>query len=364
MPANPLPLDQIIHADCLTALKALPDQSVDLIFADPPYNLQLRDTLVRPNQTVVDAVDDAWDKFDDFAAYDAFTRAWLGECRRVLKNDGTIWVIGSYHNIYRVGAVLMDLGYWILNDVLFAKTNPMPNFRGARFTNATETMIWAKKSREQKRYTFNYQAMKAFNDDKQMTNVWSLPICSGPERIKVDGKKAHSTQKPEALLYRVVLASSNPGDVILDPFFGSGTTGAVAKKLGRHFIGIEREARYVEVARARIDVVTPAPPGALAVAQSRRQAERVKFSALVENGYLSPGDGLISTDGTHAAMVMADGRLSVDGMTGSLHQAATHVTGRPTNGWDFWHYGGAPVDALRERYRRDSTSSTPTDGDA
>lgn len=364
MPANPLPLDQIIHADCLTALKALPDQSVDLIFADPPYNLQLRDTLVRPNQTVVDAVDDAWDKFDDFAAYDAFTRAWLAECRRVLKDDGTIWVIGSYHNIYRVGAALMDLGYWILNDVLFAKTNPMPNFRGARFTNATETLIWAKKSREQKRYTFNYQAMKAFNDDKQMTNVWNLPICSGAERIKVDGKKAHSTQKPEALLYRVLLASSNPGEVVLDPFFGSGTTGAVAKKLGRHFIGIEREARYVEVARARIDAVTPAPPEALMVAQSRRQAERVKFSALVEVGYLSPGDGLISPDGMHAALVMADGRLSVNGMTGSLHQAAAHVTGRPTNGWDFWHYGGAPVDALRERYRREAMTPAEPDGNA
>ena len=352
-----LPLNQIIHGDSLTILKSLPDKSVDLIFADPPYNLQLQNELLRPNQSVVDAVDDEWDKFEDFAAYDAFTRAWMTECRRILKDDGTIWVIGSYHNIYRVGAILMDLGYWILNDAVFSKTNPMPNFRGTRFTNATETLIWAKKSQHQKKYTFNYQAMKAFNDDKQMTNVWSIPICSGAERIKIDGKKAHSTQKPQALLYRVILSSSNVGDVILDPFFGSGTTGAVAKKLGRHFIGIERESRYVEVARARIDAVTPAPPESLSIAQSRRQEARVKFSALVENGYLSPGDTLHSPDGTLHALVMADGRLMINGFTGSLHQVATRISGRSTNGWDYWQHAGESIDALRARYRDDTSSA-------
>ncbi len=348
-----LPLNQIIHGDSLSVLKSLPDKSVDLIFADPPYNLQLQNELVRPNQSVVDAVDDAWDKFDDFAAYDAFTRAWLTECRRILKDDGTIWVIGSYHNIYRVGAILMDLGYWILNDVVWEKLNPMPNFRGTRFTNATETLLWAKKSQRQKKYTFNYQAMKGFNDDKQMTNVWHIPICSGAERIKVDGKKAHSTQKPQALLYRVILSSTDPGDVILDPFFGSGTTGAVAKMLGRQFIGIEREPHYVEVARARIDAVTPAMAESLAVVQSRRQEARVKFSALIENGYLSAGDTLHSPDGVHHALVMADGRLMLTDFTASIHQVATHISGRPTNGWDYWQHGGESIDALRERYRRE-----------
>ena len=354
-----LPLNQIIHADSLTALKSLPDRSVDLIFADPPYNLQLQNELVRPNQSVVDAVDDEWDKFEDFAAYDAFTRAWLSECRRILKDDGTIWVIGSYHNIYRVGAVLMDLGYWILNDTVWEKMNPMPNFRGTRFTNATETLIWAKKSQNQKKYTFNYQAMKVFNDDKQMTNVWRIPICSGAERIKIDGKKAHSTQKPQALLYRVIVSSTHPGDVILDPFFGSGTTGAVAKKLGRQFIGIEREAVYVEVARARIDAVIPSPPESLGVAQSRRQETRVKFSALIENGYLSAGDRLDSPDGAHHALVLADGRLALHGFTGSLHQTATHLRGDQTNGWDYWRYDGQSVDALRARYRQDIEGDAP-----
>jgi len=357
-----LPLNQIIHGDSLTVLKSLPDKSIDLIFADPPYNLQLQNELVRPNQSVVDAVNDEWDKFDDFAAYDAFTRAWLTECRRVLKTDGTIWVIGSYHNIYRVGAILMDLGYWVINDAVWEKVNPMPNFRGTRFTNATETLIWAKKSQSQKKYTFNYQALKAFNDDKQMTNVWYIPICSGAERIKIDGKKAHSTQKPEALLYRVILSSSNPGDVILDPFFGSGTTGAVAKKLSRQFIGIERESRYVEVARARIDAVTPVPPESLRVAQSRRQEVRVKFSGLIENGYLSAGNMLHSPDGAHQALVMADGRLTLDGFTSSLHQVATRISGRPTNGWDYWQYAGQSIDALRAQYRQDTrTSESPID---
>ena len=251
-----LPLDEILPGDCIDILEHLPAKSVDLIFADPPYNLQLQQELWRPNMTRVDAVDDAWDRFTSFQAYDEFTRRWLQGCRRVLKDTGTLWVIGSYHNIYRVGTILMDLGYWILNDVVWIKTNPMPNFRGVRFTNAHETLIWAQKERGA-RYTFNYHDMKALNDDLQMRSDWHIPLCTGAERIKVNGEKAHSTQKPEALLYRVILSSSNPGDVVLDPFFGSGTTGAVAKRLSRHWIGIERDERYIAVARERIAAIQP-----------------------------------------------------------------------------------------------------------
>jgi site-specific DNA-methyltransferase (adenine-specific) len=354
--------DTIIQGDCVAAMATLPDKSVDLIFADPPYNLQLQGDLLRPNQTVVDAVDDAWDKFDDLATYDAFTRGWLTECRRVLKDDGAIWVIGSYHNIFRVGAIMMDLGYWILNDLVWEKSNPMPNFRGARFTNATETLIWAKKSQAQKRYTFNYHAMKAMNDDKQMPNVWQIPLCTGAERIRIDGKKAHSTQKPEALLYRVLMASSNPGDVILDPFFGSGTTGAVARKLGRHYIGIERDAGYVEVARARIAAIPDAPPdAALLVTPSKRAQPRVAFGALVAGGHIAIGQTLTSPDGAHTAVVQADGALVLaDGQRGSIHKLAALLLGQANhNGWLFWHMVGengarVVIDEIRERYRAEA----------
>jgi site-specific DNA-methyltransferase (adenine-specific) len=278
-----LPVNEIIQGDCVEVLKTFPEKSVDLIFADPPYNLQLRNQLLRPNQTVVDGVDDEWDQFADVAEYDAFTRNWLSACRRVLKDDGTIWVIGSYHNIFRIGTIMMDLGYWILNDVIWYKTNPMPNFRGTRFQNATETLIWAKKSVEQKKYTFNYHAMKHLNDEKQMQNVWHIPLCTGPERIRLNGKKAHSTQKPEALLYRVILASSNPGDLVLDPFFGSGTTGAVAKQLKRNYIGIELEPAYIDIARKRIDTL---PMSLLdeteLVTPSKRTVPRVSFGQLIE----------------------------------------------------------------------------------
>lgn len=353
-----LPLDQIIQGDCIDILKTLPEQSVDLIFADPPYNLQLQNDLVRPNQTRVDAVDDAWDRFSDFEAYDAFTAAWLGECRRVLKDDGTIWVIGSYHNIFRVGRILMDLGYWILNDVIWHKINPMPNFRGTRFTNATETLLWAKKSQAQKKYTFNYRAMKHFNDDKQMQNVWHIPLCTGAERIKVNGRKAHSTQKPEALLYRVILASSRPGDVVLDPFFGSGTTGAVARKLGRRFIGIEAEARYIRVARDRIAAIAPASAdAALFITESKKGLPRVKFSALIAAGYLAVGQTLYARNRAHRARIKADSTLLCDDFTGSIHRTAAHILGQTAhNGWDFWHYETedgelASIDHLRQRYR-------------
>jgi site-specific DNA-methyltransferase (adenine-specific)/modification methylase len=356
-----LPLDQVIQGNSIEVLGSLPAKSVDLIFADPPYNLQLQGDLLRPNQTSVDAVNDDWDKFASLDAYDHFTRDWLTACQRVLKDDGTIWVIGSYHNIFRVGAIMMDCGFWILNDVIWYKTNPMPNFRGTRFTNATETMIWAQKSQTQKRYTFNYHAMKYLNDEKQMQNVWQIPLCTGAERIKIDGKKAHSTQKPEALLYRVILSSSNPGDVVLDPFFGSGTTGAVAKKLQRHFIGIERESAYVDVARQRIDAITPPPLlESLLITESKRTQPRVSFSALLEAGYVAIGQTLYNADKTYTALVHADGTLSAGPHSGSIHKVAAGLLGQEThNGWDFWYMADQDdqllsIDILRAKYRLDN----------
>jgi modification methylase len=288
-PVEGLPLDQIIQSDCIAAMNALPEASVDMIFADPPYNLQLGGDLFRPEGSRVDAVDDHWDKFNSFAHYDQFTREWLAAAKRILKPNGTIWVIGSYHNIFRVGAAVQDLGYWILNDIVWRKTNPMPNFRGTRFTNAHETLIWASRS-EDSRYTFNYRTMKALNDELQMRSDWVIPICAGQERIKgEEGHKAHPTQKPEALLYRVLLACTNPGDVVLDPFFGTGTTGAVARRLGRHFIGIEREKRYVEVAKARIAAALPLDESAMRNMASKRSQPRVPFGALIETGLIQPG---------------------------------------------------------------------------
>ena len=337
-----LPLDQILEGDCLDVLERLPEKSVDLIFADPPYNLQLQQELFRPNNSKVAAVNDAWDQFDSFAAYDLFCREWLTACRRVLKDSGAIWVIGSYHNIYRIGAILQDLGYWILNDISWIKTNPMPNFRGVRFTNAHETLIWASKAKG-KEYTFNHRAMKALNDDLQMRSDWVLPICVGPEREKINGKKAHSTQKPEALLYRVLLSSTKPGDVILDPFFGTGTTGAVAKKLGRRWIGIERESKYIELARERIDRIEAAPGDSLAMLgkPSKPRQPRLPFGHLVEAGLVQPGQELFfERDRARAAAILANGHLKVDGFTGSIHQAASHLAGGPANGWDRWYFAG------------------------
>src|ERR1700754_3320355 len=284
-----LPVDAILTGDCIAELKKLPDRSVDLVFADPPYNLQLGGDLLRPDNSKVDAVDDHWDQFESFAAYDAFTRAWMAECRRVLKDDGALWVIGSYHNIFRVGSALQDLGFWILNDIVWRKANPMPNFKGTRFTNAHETLIWATKNPKQQ-YTFNYEAMKALNDELQMRSDWTLPICSGHERLKDgNGEKAHSTQKPESLLHRVILSSSKPGDVVLDPFFGSGTTGAVAKRLGRRFIGIERDPAYIDLARKRIAAVQAVAERELLVTPSKREEPRIPFGWLVERGLLEPG---------------------------------------------------------------------------
>lgn len=352
-----LPLDTILHGNCIELLPDLPPKSVDLIFADPPYNLQLQKELLRPNQTVVDAVDDQWDQFASFAEYDRFTEMWLSEARRVLKDTGAIWVIGSYHNIFRVGKIMMDLDYWILNDIIWHKTNPMPNFRGTRFTNATETLIWAKRSEDQKQYTFNYRAMKNLNDEKQMQNVWFIPLCTGAERIKINGQKAHSTQKPEALLYRVLLSSSNPGDVVLDPFFGSGTTGAVAKRLGRRFIGIERDTEYVRVARERIAQVQLIDDLAELETHSRRNLPRVAFAQLLEADYLQPGQTLYDKTRQHEAVIKLDSHLACGDLTGSIHAVATKLIGRNANGWDYWHFESNdgqlhPIDTLRRRYRK------------
>jgi modification methylase len=351
--------NRVIEGDCIEAMARLPEGSVDLVFADPPYNLQLEGELRRPDNSRVDAVDDTWDRFASFAEYDAFTRAWLAAAHRVLKDTGGLWVIGSYHNIFRVGTILQDLGFWILNDVVWRKTNPMPNFRGKRFTNAHETMIWAAKSREQKSYTFNYDAMKALNDDLQMRSDWTLPICSGHERLKdANGDKAHSTQKPEALLHRVIVASTRPDDVILDPFFGSGTTGAVARRLGRRFIGIERDARYAALARARIAAITPAEDDAVEVTRSRRAEPRIPFGWVVERGLLTPGTVLHGPARRHRAKVRADGTLVCADATGSIHRIAAHVQGlEACNGWTFWHFESkgalVSIDVLRQRLRAD-----------
>ncbi|WP_308814912.1 DNA methyltransferase [Sphingomonas sp. GV3] len=350
-----LPFDQIIMGDCIAAMKALPDKSVDMIFADPPYNLQLGGELFRPDGTHVDAVTDDWDKFDTFAAYDAFTRAWLAEAHRILKDDGTIWVIGSYHNIFRVGTAVQDLGYWILNDIVWRKANPMPNFRGTRFTNAHETLIWASKG-EKAKYTFNYRSMKTLNDELQMRSDWEFPICGGQERLKKGGHKVHPTQKPEALLYRVLLACTKPGDVVLDPFFGTGTTGAVAKRLGRRWIGIEREPSYIDAAQERIAAALPLDESALATMQSPRSQPKVAFGVLVENGYLAPGAMLTDAKRRFQATVRADGSLaSPCGATGSIHKLGATLQGAPAcNGWTFWHHETdgtlKPIDSLRQVY--------------
>jgi modification methylase len=349
--------DTIIEADCLEALAALPGGCADLVFADPPYNLQLGGDLLRPDNSRVDAVDDDWDQFASFEAYDAFTRAWLAACRRVLKPDSSLWVIGSYHNIFRVGSILQDLGFWILNDVVWRKSNPMPNFKGTRFTNAHETLIWAARSRGPKRYTFNYDAMKMANDELQMRSDWTLALCTGDERIKgEDGHKAHPTQKPEALLHRVLLASTKPGDLVVDPFFGTGTTGAVAKRLGRRFIGIEREPAYVAVARERIAKTPAIAPADLEVTGSKRSEPRVAFGQIVEAGLLRPGDKLYCPRGQHAARVRADGSLALGELAGSIHKLGAMVQSQPAcNGWTYWHFrtdrGLAPIDVLRAKVR-------------
>jgi modification methylase len=352
------PLDLILEGDCLGEMARLPAASVDLVFADPPYNLQLSGELHRPNNSRVDGVEAEWDKFADFATYDRFTRAWLGECRRLLKPAGALWVIGTYHNIFRIGAILQDLGFWILNDVVWRKSNPMPNFRGRRFTNAHETLLWCAADRDA-RYTFNYEAMKTLNDELQMRSDWLIPVCGGPERLKDgDGKKAHPTQKPEALLHRVLLASSRPGEVVLDPFCGTGTTGAVAKRLGRRFVGIERDPAYAALARDRIAAITPAESDLVAF-QSKREAPRVPFGSLVERGLVQPGEVLFDQSRRWTARVRADGSLISAEHKGSIHSVAAQLQGAPAcNGWAFWyvqrHGGAVPIDVLRQQVRAET----------
>lgn len=358
MVKNNLELDTIIEGNCIEVLKSIPDESIDLIFADPPYNLQLNQELWRPNQTRVDAVDDVWDQFPDLATYDQFSMEWLSECRRVLKKDASIWVIGTYHNIFRLGKMMQDLGFWFLNDVVWIKSNPMPNFRGVRFTNAHETLIWACREKQGK-YTFNYHGMKALNNNLQMRSDWQIPICTGKERLKVDGVKAHSTQKPEALLFRVIVSSTNPGDIILDPFFGTGTTGAVAKKTHRHWIGIERDAGYIKLARERLNQINPLEfdETIFDVRDEKRSRPRVPFGNLLESGLLNAGDFLyFNGDREIKAVIKLDGNLVIQDFTGSIHKAARFMNGgKPSNGWEHWYYESESgdlkkIDDLRTEY--------------
>ncbi len=360
LPHPDLPLDRILVGECIAQMNALPAESIDCIFADPPYNLQLSGELRRPNDSMVDAVDDDWDKFDSFSDYDAFSKAWLKAAQRLLKPNGTIWVIGSYHNIFRLGAQLQDLGFWMLNDVVWRKTNPMPNFRGKRFTNAHETLIWCAKSQDARGYTFNYDAMKVLNDDLQMRSDWLIPICSGGERLRgEDGAKAHPTQKPEALLHRVLVSSTKPGDVVLDPFFGSGTTGAVAKRLGRRFIGIERETRYAKAAERRISTVQPAAHDDVETMRSKKEEPRIPFGWVVERGLLQPGTVLFDQSRRHSAKVRADGSLTTRDASGSIHKMGAHVMGATAcNGWTFWYFEVEgqlkPIDILRQKLRAET----------
>jgi DNA modification methylase len=358
--------DKILLGDCREILPQLPGESADLIFADPPYNLQLRQELYRPDSSRVDAVDDGWDRFSSFEEYDGFTREWLSACRPLLKPSGSLWVIGTYHNIHRVGAILQDLGYWILNEIVWIKSNPMPNFRGVRFTNAHETLLWAARERGA-RYTFHHHAMKALNEDLQMRSDWTLPVCSGRERLREGGEKVHSTQKPEALLYRVILSSTDPGALVLDPFFGSGTTGAVAKRLGRHWIGIERDPVYVAAAQRRMDAVPESKIGKEYLSTpDPRKRERIPFGRLLEAGLISAGDTLVyNSRGGPKARVCADGSLSWKGQRGSIHQLARILRGGPCNGWDQWlaldrRTGKrVPIDQLREELREKEKSVAP-----
>ena len=352
---NSSPKNKIINGDSIKELKKIPAESFDLIFADPPYNLQLRNKLIRPDRSKVNAVNDDWDKFESFKNYDDFTISWLKECKRVLKKNGTIWVIGSYHNIFRVGAKIQDLGFWILNDVIWNKNNPMPNFRGTRFTNAHETLIWASKNKNSK-YTFNYQSLKCLNDDLQMRSTWNLPICNGKERLKDNGKKVHSTQKPEALLHRILLASSNKNDLILDPFLGSGTTAVVAKKLGRIFFGIEKDKKYFKVANTRIKSTNPIKDNYLDTVQNNRSKPRIPFGSLVEIGAIKPGTEIYDQKKKINAKIMADGSIKYQKSEGSIHKIAAKILGAEScNGWTFWHYQSGntlkPIDELRQRLR-------------
>ena len=347
--------NKIINGDSLKELKKIPKESFDLIFADPPYNLQLRNKLIRPDRSKVNAVNDKWDQFESFKTYDNFTTNWLTECKRILKKNGSIWVIGSYHNIFRVGSIIQDLGFWILNDVIWNKNNPMPNFRGTRFTNAHETLIWASKDKNSK-YTFNYQSLKCLNDDLQMRSTWNLPICNGSERLKEKGKKVHSTQKPESLLHRILLASSNKNDLVLDPFLGSGTTAVVAKKLGRIFYGIEKEKSYFDAANKRLKNTKIIKDEYLDTIKNNRSKPRIPFGSLVELGVIKPGTEIYDQKKKVNAKIMADGSIKYQKSEGSIHKVAAKILGAEScNGWTYWHYQSGnslkPIDELRQRLR-------------
>jgi modification methylase len=360
-----LPLNQIVSGDAVQTMNSFPEKSIDLIFADPPYNMQIKGNLTRPDFSQVDGVDDEWDKFDDYRSYDKFTKTWLSAARRVLKDTGAIWVIGTYHNIYRVGKILQDLGFWVINEIIWEKTNPMPNFRGVRFTNAHETLIWAKKTAASK-YTINYHAMKPFNEGKQMRSTWKLPICKGKERIRLNGERVHSTQKPLALLYRVLLSSTNPNDVVLDPFFGTGTTGAAAKILHRNWIGIENDPIYIPIAKKRIEEIQPEnyQIDAFDIKDKKRLAPRVPFSRLVETGYIKPGQILyFKKNPDSTAIVRPNGILLLENFQGSIHQTTKHLLkGKPANGWLYWYIKNGredylSIDDIREMYRKDQKIS-------
>lgn len=359
VPVENLPKNKILKGNCIEIMNTLPKESVNMIFADPPYNLQLGGDLHRPDNTKVSAVDDEWDKFKSFEHYDKFTSDWLRAARRILKPNGVLWVIGSYHNIFRVGSSLQDQGYWILNDIVWRKSNPMPNFRGKRFTNAHETLIWAAKS-DTSKYTFNYEALKELNEGLQMRSDWLFPICSGGERLKKsDGTKAHPTQKPESLLHRILVTSTKPGDVVLDPFFGSGTTGAVAKKLGRTYIGIEQDLTYIKAAKARLDATDSFDDESIIVTQCKRAEPRVPFGVLIERGLLKPGEKLYSLNGRHVAKVRADGTLIAHDARGSIHQVGSILEGAPScNGWTYWSFKRdgrqLPIDVLRQKIRAEA----------
>tara|TARA_B100000700_G_scaffold320413_1_gene417655 strand:+ start:415 stop:1488 length:1074 start_codon:yes stop_codon:yes gene_type:complete len=350
--------NKIINGDSLKELKKIPKETFDLIFADPPYNLQLKNKLTRPDRSKVSAVDDDWDQFESFKTYDEFTLNWLKECKRILKKNGTIWVIGSYHNIFRVGSKIQDLGFWILNDVIWNKNNPMPNFRGTRFTNAHETLIWASKDKNSK-YTFNYQSLKCLNDDLQMRSTWSMPICSGKERLKNNGKKLHSTQKPESLLHRILLASSNKNDLVLDPFLGSGTTAAVSKKLGRFFYGIEKDKKYFDAANKRVKNTIQIEDNFLDTLENNRSKQRIPFGSLVELGVIKPGTQIYDQKKKINAKIMVDGSIRCQESEGSIHKVAAKILGADScNGWTYWHYLSGdtlkPIDELRQRLRSTS----------
>ena len=348
-------INKIINGDSLKELKKIPNESFDLIFADPPYNLQLKNELIRPDRSKVSAVNDKWDQFESFKKYDEFSIAWLKECKRILKKNGAIWVIGSYHNIFRLGTAIQDLGFWILNDVIWNKNNPMPNFRGTRFTNAHETLIWASKS-EKSKYTFNYQSLKCLNDDLQMRSTWNFPICNGNERLKENGKKVHSTQKPESLLHRIILASSNKNDLILDPFLGSGTTAVVSKKLGRSFYGIEKEKKYFDATNKRLKNTKVIEDNYLDTLQNNRSKPRIPFGSLVELGVIKPGTEIFDQKKKINAKIMVDGSIKYQKSEGSIHKVAAKILGAEScNGWTYWHYQSGntlkPIDELRERLR-------------